>query len=383
MNPLSRLIDPALLAPLLQAIAIAMAVSLLSLVLLLVLQKIVLERRYREEQEAADRHLRALGGGTRVEELSVDPQRLSQRRALARALRACATEVATGQLRSAPWYGELVLRLQKDCRRRAWGERAAAFEMLEELGAVELRPVLEEAARREKHPQAYAACLACLAKFVDQGSGLATLWNQLHARPPLSGSFNEGLFRVAIDALSRHSSAETAAGAVRQLLAGATPNDPLTLDVIWAIGKSGLKSLVPQLVALCRASDAPKSLRITCVRAVGMLQPDHPLLLNALADRDWEVQASGARYLRSRTPEVIAGLSDCLRSPAFYVRYNGAATLAALGPDGRAVLEAALASSDAFAREIGRYALCVLDSRDAMRVPDRPDVPRLLERADA
>src|SRR5690348_2185766 len=126
MNPLSRLIDPALLAPLLQAIAFAMAVSLLALVLVLALQKLVLERRHRAELDAADGYARALANGTRAEALSVDPRRLSQRRALARVLRADGTKVATGQLRAAPWYVELVRRLQKDARRTAGGERAAA-----------------------------------------------------------------------------------------------------------------------------------------------------------------------------------------------------------------------------------------------------------------
>lgn len=360
-----------------------MAVSLFSLVLLLVLQKIVLERRYRAEQEASDHYARALANGTRVEDLSVDPRRLSERRALARALRAVGTDVGTGQLRAAPWYDELVRRLQRGARRKAWGERVAAFEMLGDLRAAELRPFLEEAAARENQPEAYAACLNSLARLVDQASALEALWNQLQARSTLSRSFNEGVFRSAIASLSRHSSPDTASQTVRHLLANANPHDPLTLDVIWAIGKSGLSSLVPQLVALHGRPQAPKSLRIGCVRAVGMLRPDHPLLLNALSDRDWEVQAGGAKYLRSTAPRVIAGLSDCLTSPAFYVRLNAATTLADLGRDGRSALERALTSPDAFAREISRYALRVLGSLDVQRIPDSPDGPLHLERAHA
>jgi HEAT repeats len=383
MNPLSRLIDPALLAPLLQAIAFAMAVSLLALVLVLALQKLVLERRHRAEVDAADGYARALANGTRVEALCVDPRRLSQRRALARVLRADGTKVATGQLRAAPWYVELVRRLQKDAMRTAWGERVAALEMLADLGAADLRPFLEEAADREKHPQAYAACLACLAEFAEQASALAALWNRLQAKPALSGSFNEGLFRIAIDALSRHGSPQTAADAVQRLLADANPSDPLALDVIRAVGKSGLASLVPELVPLCSGPQAPKSLRIACVRAVGMLQPDHSLLLNALTDHDWEVRASGAKYVRGTTPSIIAALSDCLTSPAFYVRYNAATTLAALGDEGRVALERTLTSCDAFAREISRYALHVLDGADPLRAPDSSNAPRFLERARA
>jgi hypothetical protein len=362
---LDRFIDPALLAPVLQAIAFAMAVSLLSLVLMLAMQKIVLEHRYGAEREASDRFARALANGTRVQDLAVDPGRLGERRALARALRVDGIDVATGEMRSAPWYGELLRRLQKDAVRKAWGERVAAFELLGDLGATELRPFLEETARREKHPQGYAACLRCLAKFADQPSGLTTLWNQLQAKAPLSGSFNEGLFRTAIATLSRHGPPGTAAHAVQQLLANANPHDPLTLNLIWAVGKSVLTSLVPQLVAFYGQPEAPKSLRIGCVRAVGMLQPDHPLLLNALTDPDWEVQASSAKYLRGTTPSVIAGLSDCLTSSAFYVRYNAATTLAALGQEGQAVLARAQSSSDAFAREISSYALRVVEHAHA------------------
>jgi hypothetical protein len=383
VNPLSRLIDPALLAPVLQVTAVAMALSLLCLIVLLVLQKIVLERRCREELEAADRYARAIANGARVEDLAVDPRRPSQRLALARTLRARGTDIAAEPLRRAPWYGELVRRLQKDAQRKAWGKRVAAFEMLGYLAAAQLRPFLQQAAARENHPQAYAACLTCLAKFVDQVSALTALWRQLQAKSPLSGSFNEGLFQIAIDALSRHACPETAAEAVRQLLADANPHDPLTLDLVRAVGRSALASLMPQLVALHGGPQASKSLRIACVRAVGLLQPDHPLLLSALSDRDWEVQASGAKYLRATTPKAIIGLSGCLTSPAFYVRYNAATSLAALGQDGRAVLERTLTCPDAFAREISRYALRVLDSPDAMDIEDRSDQRRLLERVDA
>jgi hypothetical protein len=365
VNPLNRLIDPALLVPVLQAIAIGMGVILLTLIVALVLQKVVLERRYRAVQYAAQRHANALAGGTRVEDLALDPRRLVERRALARALQGGDVEVEAGQLRNAPWYEELVRRLQKDARRRAWGERVAAFEMLGVLGAVELRPFLEQAARREPHPQAYGACLGCLAKFADQPSGLSVLWNQLRAKPTLSGSFNEGLFRIAIDAIDRRGPKGAAEEAIGGLLDGADHSDPVMLSVVWAAGKCGLTSLVPRLDALFRDPQASKSLRIGCVRAVGMLEPGHALLMNALADRDWEVQASAARYLRGDGEGVLAALSRCLTSPAFYVRYNAAATLAGLGRQGRAALERALGSPDAFAREISRYALRVLEQAHA------------------
>lgn len=359
MHPLSRFIDPILLARVLGAFAFAMAATLLALILLLIVQKLVLERRSRAIRAAADCYASELAAGARPQDLRFDPRRLVGRRALARALAARGAGVASEQLRHAPWYGELVRRLQRDAVRKGWGERVAAFELIGYLGATELRPFLERAARRERHPEAYAACLGCLARFADPACGLADLWKQLQHRPPLSGSFNEGLLRTAIGTLSRLGPPDAAADCFRQILAHADPHDFLTLHAISAIGKSGLAPLVPDLAALYARPKAPKQLRIACVRAVGMLQPEHPMLLSALADRDWEVRAVGARYLRGSTPAAIAGLSDCLTSSAFYVRYNAACTLAGLGELGRAVLESALHSSDAFARDISRYALRV------------------------
>ncbi len=56
---------------------------------------------------------------------------------------------------------------------------------------------------------------------------------------------------------------------------------------------------------------------------------------------------------RATVARLAAGLSD----PAWWVRANCAEALVAAGPDGRAALEAALASDDRFARERAREAL--------------------------
>lgn len=365
VNPLTHFIEPAHLVPVLQAIAIGMGVILVTLIVALVVQKVVLERRYRAIEAATRRLASALAGGAGVEDLDVDPGRLVERRALARALQGGAVEVEAGQLRHAAWYPELLRRLQKDARRSAWGERVAAFEMLGALGASEVHPFLEEAARLEDHPQAYGACLGCLARFADQPAVLAALWRQLREKPTLSGSFNEGLFRIAIGALDRRGPPGAAGQAIGQLLEGADPADPVTLSAIWAAGKCGLVALVPRLEALLRQSDSSKSLRIGCVRAIGTLDPGNPLLVDALSDRDWEVQASAARFMREGSQATVTALGACLTSPAFYVRYNAATALAGLGQPGRAALESALGSPDAFAREISRYALRVLEQARA------------------
>jgi hypothetical protein len=359
VNPLARYIDPALLVPALQAIAVVMATILLSLIALLALQKIVLERRDRAVGEAVDRYVKDLAAGRRIEELAVDPHLASQRRALGIALRSGETGVDLERVRAAPWYGALIRHLRKEASHGVWGDRVAAFEMLGLLRTAELRPFLLESAPRQRHPQVYGACLACLAQLCDDTTALKGLWQQLQMNAPLSNSFNEGLIRTAITALGRKPSTVAADEAIRQLLAATDADDPLVLSVIGAIGRSGLASLVPQLALRFEDEHASKALRIACIRAVGMLDAGHPLLIRALADADWEVRASAARYLRGTTAETIDSLAGCLTAPEFYVRLNAAGSLAALGPAGRAVLERAKDSPDGFARDVSRYALAI------------------------
>ncbi len=58
-------------------------------------------------------------------------------------------------------------------------------------------------------------------------------------------------------------------------------------------------------------------------------------------------------------------------------------TLATLGDEGQAALERTLTSSDTFAREISRYALCVLAGADASCDPLSSNAASFLERAHA
>ncbi|BAP87465.1 heat repeat-containing PBS lyase [Burkholderiales bacterium GJ-E10] len=352
-----RLVDSFVSVLVLKDIVVGMAASLSALVVFLVVQKLVLERHARAIDGAIDRYRQAISSDAWPSDVTVDLKRRVDRKALAMALNSGEVPVPLEHLRRAPWYGEAVRNLKESAMRGKWGMRVFALELLGKLGAVEQRPMVDEIVRHESHPQVYAAGLGCLAEFVDDSSWLRFLWDRLQDRPALSGSFNEWLFRTAIGALTGRRGAEVAVAAVRELLVNASLQDPLTLDLISAIGKAGLGQLVPELVARYAQERASKATRIACVRAVGLVRPDHSLLLRALRDRDWEVCAVGAKYLRGTTPEVIGALSACLTASAFYVRFNAAVTLATLGDSGREALERALVCPDRFARDISRYAL--------------------------
>lgn len=326
------------------------------LTLLLVVQKRLLDRRATMVRDATRRYVATLSAEFWPDTVPVDPRCRVDRMAMGNAL-SISGELAAGRLREAPWYGEMVRCVREKSGRGKWGDRVIAFELLGNLGAVEERPFLFVAARREPNPQVYAAILWCLAQLVDKNSELLALWHLMRERAALSGSFNEWLFRTAIAALVCTSGADNATNATCELLADAPLQDSMTLDLISAIGKSGLDFLVSELAVRYGLAEASKSMRIACVRSVGMLQPHHPLLLRALEAPEWEVCASAAKFLRDRAPGAIEALSRCLTSPAFHVRLNAASTLAALGTTGLEALARALASRDPFARDVSRYAL--------------------------
>lgn len=355
--PLVGLVNSLVSLVVLEAVVLAIGISLSALVTFLVVQKLVLERRTRAINRATNLYRKAISSDVWPDDVTVDLRRRVDRKALARALDADDAPPLLGRLRSAPWYGDAVRHLGSSVTRGKWGSRVVALELLGKLGAIEQRPMVDDIVCHEAHPEVYAAGLGCLAQFVDQSSELRFLWDRLQERPALSGSYNEWLFRTAIVALTERRGADAAVDAVRELFAGTSLQDPLTLDFISAIGKAGLSPLVPELAARYGWEHAPKGARIACVRAVGLIQPTHAVLLRALSDPEWEIRAVGAKYLRGTAPDVVAALSDCLTAPAFYVRFNAAVTLAALGEAGREALERALEYPDRFARDISRYAL--------------------------
>ncbi|MGQ9471585.1 MAG: HEAT repeat domain-containing protein [Candidatus Aminicenantales bacterium] len=120
---------------------------------------------------------------------------------------------------------------------------------------------------------------------------------------------------------------------------------PLSWDklasLVELIGSIPLRSLTAEIVPF--ASHPEKEVRIKVARALGRVSDpeSYPTLLRLLADEAWEVQAQAAKSLgKLKNPAAVSPLSKCLTSPFFYVRRNAAAALAALGKEGRSVLEA-------------------------------------------
>jgi hypothetical protein len=349
---------PAELTQILLWIALVMLASLLVLYATVIIQKVLIERSKAAEQQLRARFAEALASGASLASLAVDPASLRHRRALAHTLVALSPADTSQQLLGAAWFPSLLERLFREARHRYWGRRSAAYETLGMLSAVSLRPRLMEAARRESHPRAYAACLQAVARLSRGPQEMTGIAQYLEHRHVLSGSFNEGIFRTLIGTLQRLESPEEAASHLRDLLHSLEAQPLLLLDAVSATGKSGLEGIVPALAALYGAREASLGQRIACARAIGALDPAHKALHKALADPAWQVQAAAARHFKPRDGSGLGALADRLGDANFYVRRNAALALRELGAQGEPPLRAAITGTDPFAAAIAHYVLC-------------------------
>jgi hypothetical protein len=349
---------PAELTQMLLWIALAMLASLALLYVTVIAQKVLIERSKAAEQQLRARHAESLATGAGLAALEVDPTSLRHRRALAHTLVALAPADTGQQLLGAAWFPALLERLFREARHRYWGRRAAAYETLGMLSAVSLRLRLMQAAQRESHPRAYAACLQAVAQLSRGPVEMVELAQCLEHRHVLSGSFNEGIFRTLIGTLQRLESPDEAAAHLRDLLHALEGQPLLLLDAVSATGKAGLDGIVPALATLYAAREASLGQRIACARAIGALDPAHKSLHKALADRAWQVQAAAARHFKPRDGSGLGALADLLGDSNFYVRRNAALALRELGSQGELPLRAAIAGTDPFAAAIANYVLC-------------------------
>ena len=117
----------------------------------------------------------------------------------------------------------------------------------------------------------------------------------------------------------------------------------------------------PRSPASCRFGSEEE--RVRCCRALGRAADPAmaPLVAAALQDEAWSVRAQAARALGAmradRPRDRRAARRRALRPGLVGARATAPRRCVAAGPDGRAALEAALASDDRFARERAREAL--------------------------
>jgi hypothetical protein len=354
-------IDPQKLTHVLHVLALAMAVSLALLFLFLIVQKLLVERARRYEDTMFRRLSDRMRSGEATGEPALDPHQLADRRALSRALSQAGGLASLRRLGGNPDYAELIRSLQRDARHPHWGRRAAAHEALGGLQIDGLLPFFIDAARQEDDARVFAACMTAAARLCRAREDLEALGALLSQKPALSRTFNEGILRAAFQALRVHCPVAVTDDRVAQYIEGLSSSDPLLGDALAAAAATGIVAALPLIERHAGRADGPAALRLTCIRALGRLKPDHPRLAAALDDGDWRVRAIAARHLRGTDAATVSALQACLRDQNFYVRRNAAYALFELGGSGQNALREAASQGDRYARDISR---AVLDAQE-------------------
>jgi HEAT repeats len=354
------LFNPAPLTHVLYLVVILMAVILGLLVVLVIVQKLFVEHSRRNEDAMFGRLSTLMRKGEPERALKYNPRRLAHRRALTRAL-ALASEIGpTEPLRTL--YPHLIQQLQRDTTHGRWGRRVAAFEGLGMLRLTELRPYFHEATEREDDPRVLSTILQAIARLSSRDTDLHDLSAMLIAKPALSGSFNEGALLTAFESVKGQHAPDEAEQHIKRFIEALDRGHPLLRDAIAAAGRSSVTSIVPLIERICSDPTTESPLRITGLRALGRLKPDHELLVAALADPSWVIRAVCARHLRRTDSAALNALRTCLRDSSHFVRRNAARTLYKLGETGQRVLQETSHDDDPFAREMSHFLLTVQDS---------------------
>lgn len=347
------MVDRLGLERILELVIIGMLVSLALLIVFMIVQKLRIEHVRRREEKVARELTQVLSMGRTSQVPSLDPSLAPDRRALARALAAHGDASAVKALLAA--YPRLLERLQRESRHGRWGRRAAAIEGLGLLHLESLRDFFVQALESDPDARVRATVLEALARLVRRPEDLEQLASVMPGVPGLSAGFHEGVLVRALQTLAAagESSAEVFAIFLEKLPA----TSPLLRVALAAAGRTGLPSFVPLVAARTMDPALPLASHLSGLRALGRLQPDHPVLLACLKSSVPESRLVAARVIRDHSPEAIAALRGAMEDPNFHVRRNAARTLFDLGEPGSAALRATGTGSDVFAADMSRYVL--------------------------
>lgn len=354
---IATFIDPQALMGALYAFAVAMALGLVLLFVALVVQKLVLERERRLEEEAFERLCEHLASGRSDEPAPMEPTQAVHRRALSRALARLNRRGTTQHVTANAAQDALVGYLQRDTRHSHWGRRTAALEALGRLEIDALLPFFLEFADKEPDRRVFGAALTAAARLCRSADHLRDLGVLLIAKSALSRSFNESILYLAFDALAQRQPAPGTHEAIVQFIASLPLSHPLLADALSAASRCRVRGVLSMAERICANPISDLTLRLTALRTIGRLQPAHALLESGLRDAAWEARAVAAGYLRSPRTGAIEGLRAALRDRNFHVRRNAADALSAIGEAGRRVLHEMLDCDDRFAQDAARTAL--------------------------
>lgn len=283
----------------------------------------------------------------------MNPAAAPDRRALARALALHGDAAAVSALLKA--YPHLLEQLQREARHGRWGRRAASLEGLGWLHLEGLRGFFLERLADDPDARVKAIVLESLARLVRRREDLEQLAAVMPGVPGLAAGFHEAVLVRALQSLDAAGAPST--GIFADFIDRLPAADPLLRVALAAAGRTGQSRFVPLIATRTLDPALPLASHLSGLRALGRLQPDHPVLLSVLRSGPAESRLAAARVIRDSSPATLAALRDALADQNFHVRRNAARTLFDLGEAGSDALRATGEGQDAYAADMSRYVL--------------------------
>lgn len=153
-----------------------------------------------------------------------------------------------------------------------------------------------------------------------------------------------------------HSMGAQASEPLQRLLESNGHRPEVKLLAIDLIGDLREYSMVSELHHTLRSLNTEETLR--AVRALGKFSAPQTTsdIIRLVGDRSWQVRAQAVKAIGQLQIDLaIPQLVEALRDPSYWVRYNSAIALVALGDNGIRALAGERWTRDKFARDVAQY----------------------------
>ena len=240
-----------------------------------------------------------------------------------------------------------------------WGRRYQGMSAIHDLRMPVFFDILLEHAVREENLRVYGNCLHACSTSLGKPEDLQRLSIAMDARPELSASFAEGVFRTSIHALlDVHSTDRVHAVLVACLERKETSLGNLSA-LILSIGKERIDTLASTIVSCARNSENT-IIKVSAIRALHAMGLCDDLIIEGLTSGNTIVQIAAIRSCEYYDGRVESNLAGLLNSPSFDVRYATAMTLRSMQERGkRVLLEVGDNKTDPYAKTMASFTLAL------------------------
>ncbi len=340
---------------------IVLSVSLSILFLILVFDKLNVERREAKKKSLREKYMKFISSS--LAGLQIEPE--IPRRKLEREVM---TDVCIDTLLSISGFiAERVKVLLKEMklvdyykemgRSPLWSRRFYAIEKLGFLTVDDLKDYYLDLLDKERKELVKEKTIWALSLIADR-EVLVRLTEQLLLDTSRSAKFNEYMYTNMIVSFRRKDDLAGFLSYLEEIKEDDRVPVLLKRDIIEACGSGFLHEAADTIVDYFSAHDNPE-MRISCMRALGKIGGLQAckLISKGFSSEDWRVRAVSANAAHLCGEGMIPYLRELLYDQVYFVRINASKALARLGSNGLEALRMEVDSQDRFVRDTARFVL--------------------------